>query len=291
VVCGVAAARGALSMAVTGQPPEVERWVDGDMGRVELRPAAGGSVAVITARSPAKDTRNEDSVAVIRLDETGVVLALADGVGGLPSGAQASDTALAELARALSRAAADGGGGVREAILDGFENANRAVMAAGSGATTLAVCEVRDGRARSYHVGDSLIVLSGQRGKVKMQAIAHSPVGYAVESGLLDADDAMHHEDRHLIDNVIGSSDMRIEIGPEIVLAPRDTLLLASDGLSDNLYPQEIVDRMRRGRLDRAAQGLFDECRSRMREPRPDRPSKPDDLSLIVYRPQAPPGR
>ena len=49
--------------------------------------------------------------------------------------------------------------------------------------------------------------------------------------------------------NVIGSSDMRVEVGPALQLAARDTVLLASDGLFDNLYIDEIVDTIRRGPL------------------------------------------
>ena len=109
-------------------------------------------------------------------------------------------------------------------------------------ASTLAIVEVQDGTARPYHVGDSAILITGQRGRVKVQTVPHSPVGYAVESGMLDAAEAMHHEERHVVSNVVGSDDMRIEIGSALSLSPRDTILLASDGLSDNLLAEEIID-------------------------------------------------
>ena len=64
----------------------------------------------------------------------------------------------------------------------------------------------------------------------------------AVESGMLDEDEAVHHEERHLISNVVGADDMRIEIGLSINMAAKDTLLLASDGLFDNLYLNEIIE-------------------------------------------------
>ena len=69
-------------------------------------------------------------------------------------------------------------------------------------------------------------------------------------------EDAIHHEARHVISNVIGSDQMRIEIGPPIEMAPRDTLLIASDGLFDNLLPEEIVEAVRSGPLEEAVGDL-----------------------------------
>ena len=63
----------------------------------------------------------------------------------------------------------------------------------------------------------------------------------------------MHHSQRHVVSNVIGSPDMRIEIGSAIEMDLRDTLVLASDGLSDNLHVTEIVEYVRKGPLE---QGL-----------------------------------
>ena len=99
-----------------------------------------------------------------------------------------------------------------------------------------------------------------------------------------DESEALHHEERNIVSNVIGAADMRIEMGPLLKIAARDTVLLASDGLSDNLYPEEIVDGIRIGPIARSTQVLADRCSKRMTEPRPGRPSKPDDLTLIAFR-------
>jgi len=174
------------------------------------------------------------------------------------------------------------------ALLKGFEQANDKVQALGVGAgTTLAVLEI-DGRlVRPYHVGDSLILIVGQRGKIKFQSIAHSPVGYAVESGMLDEDEAMHHEDRAVVSNVVGSPSMSVAVGPELTLAPRDTALIASDGLSDNLRLQEIVDRIRMGPLEEVCLALASDAKKRMHSQTAGVPSKPDDLTFVLYRPRA----
>lgn len=246
---------------------------------------AGGEAAAFSARSPFKVTVNEDALALIPVGEHAGILVIADGLGGLPLGEAAARTAVSTLQRAAA-AVRDDGLSLREAILDGIERANREIIALGTGcATTLAVVELQGRTMRSYHVGDSLILLVGQRGRLKFQSVSHSPVGYAVEAGLLDETEAVHHEARNVVSNVLGSPAMRIDIGPTLTLAPRDTLLLASDGLPDNLYIEEILARIKAGPLLASAERLVDECRSRMEQPQPERPSHPDDLSVILYRP------
>lgn len=245
---------------------------------------AGGSAALFSMRCPGKETPNEDAVAIIPTGVDSGVLAVADGLGGAPAGKQASYLAIQCLVRAVDEAVRVGVE-IRAGILNGFESANEDVLALALGAaTTLTVVEFDGELVRHYHVGDSIVLLTGQRGKIKMQSIPHSPVGYGVEAGLLDETDAMHHEDRHVISNVIGSADMRIEVGSAIKIARRDTLLLASDGLSDNLHISEIVECVRKGPLAAVTTGLARQARERMECEGDGEPSKPDDLTFAIFR-------
>ena len=263
--------------------PEPAFLFESDMERVDFRPFGSGEVALFSARSPLPKESNEDALAVIPVGPGEGILAVADGVGGLPDAKQASNLTLAELGRSV-RAACERGDSMRVGILDGIERANEELLRRGAGGTTLAVAEIRGGRVRSYHVGDSLVLLTGLRGRIKAQTVPHSPVGYALESGLINDKEAMVHEDRHLIDNMIGSEAMRIEMGPSVKMAAHDTLLLASDGLSDNLFADEIVEIVRKGPLRRAAELLRASGSQRMREPGGMTPSKPDDMTFILFR-------
>jgi len=257
---------------------------DADMGEGELLPFAGGEVALYSARSPDKESKNEDAAALILIDSEQGVLAVADGVGGQAGGESAAETALHRLEKAVDAADLPTRT-LRGAILDGVEEANEAVRSMGIGAaTTLVVAEIAGNTLRSYHVGDSAMLVVGQRGKVKLQTVSHSPVGYALESGLLEEEEALHHDQRHLISNMVGSAEMRIEVGSPIRLAPRDTVLLATDGLLDNLSLQEIVDGIRTGPLARVVRHLVRSCEQRMREPEGDQPSKPDDVTFLLFR-------
>ncbi len=254
------------------------------MEEVALHRIGRGMAAAFSAGRPGGAGVNEDAAALIPLDEGSAVLAVADGLGSTPLADHAASLAMRSLVEALLPAERERSV-LRTAILNGIERANQAVARLGAGAaTTLTVAEIQENADRPYHVGDSLLLVVGQRGRIKFQSVAHSPVGFAFESGLLEESEAMHHEDRHLVSNVLGARDMRIEMGPILHLAARDTLLLASDGLSDNLNQGEIVELARKAPLAEAARRLVADARRRMSAPTPGAPSKPDDLTLILFR-------
>ncbi len=243
-----------------------------------------GEVVVYTAHSPDKDGANEDCAGCFLIADDSVVLSVADGAGGMAAGAKASATAIRKLHTALKTAASEPGR-LRGAILNGIEQANSEIVSSAEGAaTTVAVAEICAGIIRPYHVGDSMVLVVGQRGKIKLETVSHSPVGYAVESGLLGAEEAMHHDERHIVSNLVGSADMHIAVGPPTRLAAKDTVLLASDGLSDNLHIGEIAELIRKGPMRQAARGLARRCQERMRGAVESKPSKPDDLTFILYR-------
>lgn len=246
---------------------------------------AAGETAVTSIADAEKKRPNEDSAAIIPVNDSHVVLAVADGVGGLAGARKASNSTVEALRKSLRQAATNPGQSLRTAILDGIEAANRVVMDSGTGgASTLALAEIGPGYIRSYHVGDSIVLICGQRGKLKLFTTPHSPVGFAMEAGLLNEKEALEHTELNLIFNVIGSADMRIEVGSELPLAPRDTILLASDGLTDNVLQEEMIDAVRIGRLDKAIERVTELALRRMRGEQSGKPSKPDDLTTLLYR-------
>jgi serine/threonine protein phosphatase PrpC len=263
---------------------EAHIFTDVDMAQGERFDLGAGEAVVHSSSKPGRDGPNEDAAALISLGKDAGVAVVSDGAGGHPGGAEAAKLAV--------RAICDSVGGLgddlqnlRGAIINGFESADRAIAALGTGAAaTLAVVEIQGTHMRAYHAGDSMVLVTGQRGRIKWLTIPHSPVGYAVEAGLLDRGEALHHEDLHLVSNLLGTQDMRIELGATVELAPRDTVVLASDGLSDNLHLDEIVERVRKGPLPRAADEMAALGQKRMQTPTEGAPSKPDDLTFIAIR-------
>jgi len=243
---------------------------------------AGCQFAVYSARAPYKEKSNEDCAGWVRLDRDRWVFIVADGLGGLPAGDSASQLAVSVLLDRLANLGEKEE--ARHAILAGIDMANNAILDTGSGgATTLVVVEFDAGMVRPYHVGDSTILIAGQRGRVKFQTVSHSPTGYLEESGLIDERGAMLHEDRHLVSNVVGSDAMRLEIGPTFQLAKYDTVLMATDGLSDNLTQEQAVELIRTGHLEKSLGKLAVSCRRMMINQDSDH-AHPDDLTMVAIR-------
>jgi serine/threonine protein phosphatase PrpC len=259
-------------------------FTDVDMLRGERYELPGLLAGVLSMRKPGRDGPNEDAAALICLGDAATVVVLSDGAGGHPDGARAATLAVQAVCDSVAQLGSDTEN-LRGAIINGFESADRAIAALGTGAAaTLAAVEIRGETMRAYHAGDSMVLVTGQRGKVKWLNIPHSPVGYAVEAGVLDRGEALHHEDLHLVSNLLGGQDLRIELGASVGLALRDTIVVASDGLSDNLHLDEIIELVRKGPLERAVASLAELGRARMKTPEQGCPSKPDDLTLIAIR-------
>jgi serine/threonine protein phosphatase PrpC len=276
-------------MTRTTDAREAQLFLEAALDAVEVMPFLDGEACVFTAPCPDQDTPNEDAMALLPFDDSSGVLVVADGVGGTRLGNAASGATIKALRKSLEDGAAHQVQ-LRTAVLDGIEAANQAILALGVGAaTTLALVEIQEHQVRTVHVGDSEIVVVGQRGRIKLQTVAHSPVGLALEAGVLDAQEAMHHEDRHIVLNVIGTPEMRIEIGSLRKLALRDTVLVGSDGLFDNLHLPEIIECIRKGPLLQGVQKLVEASRERMLTPQEGAPSKPDDLTIAAYRRKASP--
>lgn len=255
-------------------------FLESEMDTPESIDHCQGRVMAYSRTCPGKEEPNDDSAAVIFTQDDGLVLAVADGVGGAPLGHKASAIAMQCLSESLQSPTSSGD--LRPLILDGIERANAEILDLAIGAaTTLSVIEVRNRVARGYQVGDSMAVIVGQRGLVKWKSTSHSPVGYAIESGLIGEDEAMHHDERHFVSNLVGSKSMHIEIGPAITLAPRDSIVVASDGLFDNLTLDEVCCISRVGPPAGRIGSLIDRANACMQTDL----GKPDDLSIILLTP------
>lgn len=254
------------------------------MESAELYSFSAGDVGLYSNVSPEKSTPNEDSAVLIPLSKTQAVLAVADGVGGHRGGGKASKIAVETLLTTIVQGFAKKQE-LRSLILDAFEMANSTICALGTGAaTTLSVVEIHNNWVRPYHVGDSFVMIVGQKGKIKLCSVAHSPVGYAVAAGMMDNRQAMASEDSHYVSNIVGSEDMRIEVGSPTQLSPRDTVLISSDGLTDNVYLTDIIEEVRKGELIDSVNDLAKKCRHKMMNTQTEKQSHPDDLTVMLYR-------
>ncbi|MGP1272064.1 MAG: PP2C family protein-serine/threonine phosphatase [Phycisphaerales bacterium] len=243
---------------------------------------AEGVFAVASRSSPARPERNEDSLAVAPVGEAGVLLLVADGCGGMPGGDRASSAAVEAI---VAHATRTGDDDPVASVLAGFDAANAAVadLRIGAGSTLTAVL-VAGLVARVFHAGDSPALVLGQRGVVRFAALPHSATGYGVEAGLLTQDQAVDHEHAGVVLNVLGFSEMFVHVGPTIALRPMDTVVVASDALTDNLAVSRVSELARFGTAHDAASALAEDARDAMTN---GHGGHADDLSIILYRPKA----
>jgi serine/threonine protein phosphatase PrpC len=258
-----------------------------DFDEVSLCETEEFEVAVVSVGSPRKET-SEDGVLVVELAAGGMVVCAIDGMGGMRNGREAANVALDTFTERLC--ALGEGTEPRAAIVEAFEMAHDRIRSRCPGGGATAACAlVTTDWIQALHAGDAEALLVGEHGDVKFRTVAHSPVGYAQHVGLLEEEEALVHAERHLVSNGLGVEGMAIHIGPRIPFGYGDTLVVVSDGVTDNARESEIVESLRRGTLMRGTEELLGLCRDRMLRSLADESEemtvgKPDDLTLVTVR-------
>ena len=232
---------------------------------------------------------NEDRYAVASFvldqrDRTPVLFAvLADGIGGHRAGEVAAELAVNHLMQAVARS---DGRQIRKTIEDAVTEASDAIAAhatanenmKGMGATCATAWIVGD-KLHTAYVGDSRIYLI-RSGRIQQLTVDHSWVQEAIEKGVLTPEAARQHPNVHVIRRYLGSpmppepdfrlklfndeGDQHAENNQGLQLLPNDILLLCSDGLTDLLWNDEILEVIRsKPTLKEASRALIEIANSR----------------------------
>ncbi len=246
-----------------------------------------GHIAVYTKPAPYRlaDTQdtNQDSVAVCYLPCGASIIAVADGVGGQKGGAEASEIAVSTLLEKVKPIKSLEH--LTGAIVDSIEVSNAKIQDLGIGAgSTVVIASISAYEVRFYSVGDSAAFVFGGQGKLKYRTIEHSEVGFAVEAGLIDSDNALEQSNRNIILNALGYPDMRMELSPPIKLAAKDTIFLATDGILDNLSPTQISENICAGPIQTRANRIVALAEQNMQSG--SEFAKEDDVSVALYQPK-----
>lgn len=199
--------------------------------------------------------RNEDAYFV---DDTLQLYIVADGMGGHVGGGLASKMAVATITDTIRQLAADPDATVDESgfSLQGtdpasilrfaVQSASRAIFRRsvkepelkGMG-TTAVVVWIRGTTAYVANVGDSRCYLM-RRDKIRQVTIDHSLVGEQMRAGILSEQDARVHRLKNIITRSVGFQDV-VEVDiEELSLRSQDRFLLCSDGLT-NMVPNEAL--------------------------------------------------
>jgi len=203
-----------------------------------------GRVGAVT--DPGRTRRHNEDAYVIEPP----LFAIADGMGGAQAGEVASRLATA----ALKEAGANGGGERR--IADLIQEANRRVYDRSSSdpntsgmGTTITVALVEDDRVSFGHVGDSRAYLI-RKARMEQLTEDHSLVNELLKTGKLSREEAETHPQRSVITRALGT-DPDVDVDTFSVQAETgDLFLLCSDGLTDMVPEDSILEVVERHRED-----------------------------------------
>jgi protein phosphatase len=232
---------------------------------------------------------NEDRYAVAsfvlgRNNKMPVLFAvLADGIGGHRAGEVAAELAVNHI---MQEVAQSDGRHTRQTIARAVAEASDAIAAhsaaneemKGMGATCATAWIIGD-RLYTAYVGDSRIYLI-RSGRIQQLTIDHTWVQEAIDKGILTPEMARQHPNVHVIRRYLGSptppepdfrirfsgsgDDQATESNQGVQLLPNDVLLLCSDGLTDLVWNDEILEVIRsKPSLKEAAQALIELANSR----------------------------
>ena len=190
---------------------------------------------------------NEDNYYVFdelaNYEELGMLIAVADGMGGHNGGDVASQVAVNTVASYYSTRRKDS---PLDRLISTVEQANRQIFDIsqeneglyGMG-TTLTTMVFQGREAHIAHVGDSRAYLY-REGQLTQLTDDHSLVAQAVREGILTPEQAARHPQRSIITRALGTKDAVEVDSLTIHVQPGDLMVLSSDGLHGFVDDPEI---------------------------------------------------
>src|SRR5512138_3509924 len=208
---------------------------------------------------------------------------LADGIGGHRGGEVAAELAVNFIMQAVAKS---DGRHTRQTLEAAVNEASSAIAAhsatnedlKGMGSTCATAWIIGDKLYTGY-VGDSRIYLI-RGARIQQLTVDHTWVQEAIEKGIITPEMARDHPNVHVIRRYLGSpvppdpdfrlilfndeGDQHAENNQGLQLLPSDTLLLCSDGLTDLVWNDEILEIVRsKPNLKEATRALIDLANSR----------------------------
>ncbi|MEG0913024.1 MAG: Stp1/IreP family PP2C-type Ser/Thr phosphatase [Oscillospiraceae bacterium] len=197
-----------------------------------------------------KHTENQDFYRAGRLSDDTYWIVLCDGMGGVTDGGKASRMSGEYLQKEIQKHVVDllTPESVREFILDCVKRCNRYIYTfshdggkAVTMGTTVVLAIVRDNLVQIAHAGDSRAYLI-QKAYIKQLTKDHSIVQELLDSGKITAAQASTHPNKNIITSALGvDTDTQIDYD-EHKFSKGDTLLLCSDGLSNMVSEQRLLE-------------------------------------------------
>lgn len=184
-------------------------------------------------------------------DEKLVLLAIADGMGGMNAGEVASAIAVSSLQSFFSKLepAACHPQNLPDLLTNAIEQAHQEILSRGGSSpgeagmgTTIVAVALHQGFATAGWVGDSRCYLKRKGEPLRQLTKDHSLVQDLIDKGALSKAQAAFHPQRNVILQSLGSHRALSPDVIQIKLHEEDLLLLCSDGLSGMISDSEIEE-------------------------------------------------
>lgn len=199
---------------------------------------------------------NEDAILVRELDpidlgdgipQRGLLLAVADGMGGHERGEVASRLAIETIQEVFL---ADPAGDVVPLVKQAFRRANEVIFAAWQDelpaqlmGTTLIVAATRGKYATIASIGDSRAYLA-RAGRLQQITRDHTLVADQVEQGHMTAEEARESPHRNIMTHALGQKarlDSKLPNVFELTLLEEDRLFICTDGVYDVVPDDDLL--------------------------------------------------
>ena len=183
---------------------------------------------------------NEDYFVIKDIPKRGVLLVVADGVGGSNSGSEASINAVEKFSVALL----DKSVSLKEALVQAHEylieiakdNSSLSGMA-----TTLAAVLIDGDQLKGVNCGDSRVYLLRENG-LKQLTVDHNEANKLFLEGKISVEETNDYPRKHILCSALGSSKDLLIKEFKFQLNPKDRVLLLSDGVYGLINKSEIRD-------------------------------------------------
>jgi protein phosphatase len=209
---------------------------------------------------------NQDSYYI---DPDGRFFIVADGMGGHAGGEVASKIAVDSIHEYLELFWAVESDPTK-LVQDAIDKANQAIIADQSShpvrsdmGTTVVILLFKDDQPWFSHIGDSrLYRLRGA--KLDQISDDHTWIARAIQTGVVNPEDAKTHPWRHMLLQCLGREDVKSIPAKEIEWQPGDRFLICSDGLTEELTDDRIAHHLKGIRnCQQASQVLIDSAKAR----------------------------
>jgi len=191
------------------------------------------------------------------IERADFVFAVSDGMGGALAGEFASKITAEKITRLMPRAykqaAAGMQAGFEDVLEELFDQIHRALLYLGNSyeecqgmGATLSLCWFTPGWMYFGHIGDSRIYYLPKEGGIRQISQDDTYVGWLFRQGQINEREAKNHPRRNVLQKALGAGHQFTD--PQVGAVgyePGDIFLLCTDGVTDGLYDERLLDLLR----------------------------------------------